>query len=140
MPISEQSLQHLWPFSRKIWLFILFLGVFLASCATYNLDTMPKYDFKEANERYVSISETKDYYQNLGKALGQILLLGAEPTEEERVSINKTVDKYIYWSAVANIHLFNGNYDKMDEAVKKTQDSLDELKTILVKIIQKNNL
>lgn len=134
MPISEESLSHLWPFKRKISLFLAVLGVFLVGCSTYNLEKMPRYDIKESYDRYDRISEAENQYYTVGIIAHEVVQGAKKIDPRDAKTYQMEVDKYVWWISVAKIQLFYGQYEQSNKSVDKAEQALEKVKSVLMDI------
>ena len=110
------------------------VALFLASCAIqYDFSQMPKYDMAEAISHYYSITDSEIYYLSLNQVVTRLENLGIFVDKEK---LYPSVDIYLYWSSVARIQLFHGDYTESDQSLKKAIIGLDQLKALLIEIIK----
>lgn len=134
--ISESNLSNLWPFRRRI-VGLLLVALLSYGCTTtgYNINIMPKYDSESNLDEYNYITELLTEYLFISGIAAQ---LGDIVTKEGHKKMVPSIDKYIYWYSVANIHWFHGDYKNMKIAIDNAQVGLNEVKTILLEIANNN--
>lgn len=110
------------------------IGSFLAlslwgfsACSTPIQGDMPSYNAETVNAHYSTILEHEAMYYQL------MSLMAAGYIPENRTTQASTaLDKYIYWSSIAKIHVFHGRWKESDEASAKARDGLDQIIKILM--------
>lgn len=115
-----------------------FLLIFTISCSTgYDFSKMPRYSMDQAISNYQGLSNAEIVYRTLTKAFFRLENLGITI---DKTDIFKAVDIYIYWSSVANIQLFHGDYLESDQSLLKAIEGLEQFKQILIDIMAKSNI
>ena len=104
---------------------ILFL-LFIVGCSAPALPNLPPYNAEAVNAHYSTILEHEAMYFQI-----MSLMAAGYVPEDKEARANVALDKYIYWSSIAKIHVFHGRWKESDEASAKARDGLDQIITIL---------
>lgn len=141
MALSEKDLQNLWPFKKNLWLLGMILAYTLGSsaCSTpklYDLNTMPAYNQELALKNYRPLEEVQNKYYQLMYVKQQLQENGIKITENQRQEYINYLDTYLYWSSVAMIELFYGDYEISNQSVIKANSALNKIKEFLIKLVE----
>lgn len=141
MALSEKDLQNLYPFKKNTWLLGTIFACILASSAcstpkTYNLNTMPVYSQELAIKNYRLLAEVQDKYYQLMYIKQKIQEDGIRITSSQRQEYINHLDTYLYWSSVAMVELFHGDYEASNQSVIKANSALNKIKEFLVKLVE----
>lgn len=108
---------------------ILMLGVGFWGCSggtQPSLSTMPQYDAEVVNSHYSSIIRHEAMYFQIM----QLMNMGFVP-EARKAEAEKALDRYIYWSAIAKVYVFHGQWAESDKADTESNSALFDLIKIL---------
>ena len=98
---------------------------------------MPRYDMEEAISHYQGITDVEVYYLELNQVVIRLENIGIFIDREK---LYPSVDVYLYWSSVAKIQLFHGEYYKSDQSLQKATIGLDQFKAILIEIVKDKDI
>ena len=97
-----------------------------SACSAPIQGDMPSYNAETVNTHYSTILEHEAMYFQI-----MSLMAAGYVPEGKGVQASTALDKYIYWSSIAKIHVFHGRWKESDEASAKARDGLDQIITIL---------
>lgn len=97
-----------------------------SACSVQTLPNLPSYNAKAVNAHYSTILEHEAMYFQI-----MSLMASGYIPEGKEAKAEAALDKYIYWSSIAKIHVFHERWKESDEASVKARDALDQIITII---------
>lgn len=120
---------------KLLILMLLIVGCGVAS-RSYDLSSMPKYDMKVATENWEPITEAE---QKMGMLQMMMMMVGDEvkPTKTQKDKFAKLYDEFLYWKAVAELQIFNGDYEMSKKSALRASDAVDGMAEVVAGLGEK---
>jgi len=112
----------------------------LSACAqvegVYDLNTMPTYNAKEADNRYKVIKEAQGHFeQTIQSSIFAMAGAGREPTDEQTAHLSRAVDRFLWHISAARIELFHGHYERADKSAALASQAVDDIVIIVQQVL-----